>query len=230
MKRFLQRFFRRKEITEDGGCSEVSQLKISQLKISQEPDTPLSFGYKICWLVVKSDSPEEVVEKIGGKNVCVANWESGFRWIYESNDFEKVFVTPCLEGYVLVLNVEDLMEHEEFLEMVAGKFEEVQYFASHRTVDLYGWAKYFRGKMVRRYYCCLGNGDMYWDDGQLTEEEKELGLTNLPNEVMEDWDECTFADEEMVMEIARRWGVDTELGKFKGEKSTGFLCEIEYEV
>ena len=209
---------------------EKKYLGASEVEISQEPDTPRSFGYKCSWLVVKSDSPEDVVEKIGGKNVCVANWESGFRCVYKSYNYEKAFVTPCLDGYVLVLNVDDLTGREVFLEKIAGEFEEVQYFVCHRTVDLYGWAKYSHGKLVRRYYDCSEDEDVYWDDGQLTVEEKELGLTNLPSGKKEDWDEYTYADEEIVRKIAKRWGVDPELGKFKGEKSTGFLCEINHEV
>jgi len=222
MIRFIRNIFSKK-----GELVAERNLDNPEQKISQEPDYPLSFGYKICWLVLKSDSPEEVIQKIGGKNVCVVNWESGFDCIYKWNRLDKVFVTPSLNGYVLVLNVEDLFEYEDKLEKLVGEFEEVQYFCSHRGVGVYGWAKYSYGKMVRRYHFCPED-DGYWDDGELTEAEKELGITDLVNGDTEDWDMCTLADEEMVMEIARLWGVDPDLEQYEWEKSVGWLMEMEY--
>lgn len=65
------------------------------------PDKPVPFGYKNSWLCVKAGSPEEVIEKIGLKNPRVSTWKDG---VYGSG----VFVSPVLDGYVLVVGWEGI--------------------------------------------------------------------------------------------------------------------------
>ena len=69
--------------------------------ILREADTPIPFGYKISWLAIKADNPENVMDKLGCTDRKVSNWKSAFEVMYNSG---QVFVTPCLDGYVLILN------------------------------------------------------------------------------------------------------------------------------
>lgn len=62
----------------------------------------------------------------------------------------------------------------------------------------------------------------------MAEEERALGLIKLPYSENEEGEDCTFPDEESVIEIATRWGVDPSLTKYQGSKSIGYLCELYY--
>ena len=42
-----------------------------------EPDYPVPFGYKCNWLCVRSDSPTDVIQKLGLKNFEPSNWDKG---------------------------------------------------------------------------------------------------------------------------------------------------------
>ena len=202
------------------------------LEISIEPDTPQPFGYKLGWLVVKEENPEEVMKKIGCEEIRVSNWESAFKTIFAFKTMveeKDVFVTPCFDGYIAILNVVDLFAYEERLNEIVSSFEEVQYFESHRVVDLSCWARYYGGKINRRY-CYVGEqGRTYWNDGELTKEEIDLHLNNLPGvdcEELDNWDDWDFPDEEVVRNIAAQWGIDPSLDKYQNSKSTGYLCKL----
>lgn len=193
--------------------------------ISREPDAPIPFGYKTSWLAIKADNPESVMDKLGCKDRRVSSWESGFAEMFKSG---QVFVTPCFDGYVLVLNYDEPVNNMDMsrLQEFAAQFEEVQYFASYRVVDLCCWVKFAGGQLVRSYYY-VGDGDeVYWNEGELTAEEKDLGLTSLPYADMDDWDNVTFPDEEHVVRIAGKWGADPLMGKYRDTKSTGYLCVL----
>lgn len=193
--------------------------------ISREPDTPIPFGYKMSWLAIRADDPESVMGKLGCTDKKMCSWRSAFDVIFNSG---QVFVTPCLDGYVLVLNYGKPANDIDMgrLQELAARFEEVQYFSSHRVVDLCCWVKFTGGELVRSYYYVGESGETYWNEGQLTAEEKDLGLTSLPYADMEDWDNVTFPDEEHVIQIAEKWGVDPLMGKYQNTKSTGYLCVL----
>lgn len=193
--------------------------------IYQEPDTPIPFGMKMSWLAIKADHPESVMDKLGCTDRKVSNWESAFAVIFNSG---QVFVTPCFDGYVLVLSYDKPANEIDMsrLRELAAQFEEVQYFSSHRVVDLCCWVKFAYGELVRSYYYVGDGCEVYWNEGELTVEEKDLELTALPYTDMEDWDNITFPDEEHVIKIAEKWGVDPLMGKYQNTKSTGYLCVL----
>lgn len=190
--------------------------------INDIPDTPLPFGYKSTWLCVKSNSAEEVIEKLELKNAVKCNWKSGFESLNEG-----IFVSPVLDGWVLVIGWGDdiITEDPERLDSVGKMFPEVQYFSSHRVADYYAWVKYVGGVKIRSYCYCGGEGEVYENVGELTPEEEELGLTNLIPDSESDWDQYDFADEEHVVAVAAAWGVDT-LKMEKYPPSTGYFCKI----
>lgn len=120
-------------------------------KPSQEPDTPLAFAMKISWLVVKAADSRVVMKKLHCKDIEVSNWQNAFTCVYET-DRERIFVTPCLDGYVMVQNYDLPLENKEVLQKLAMDFEEVQYFATHRGVGLSCWARYQNGKRSAKLF------------------------------------------------------------------------------
>lgn len=200
----------------------VSGNSADGAEISEIPDSPRPFGFKATWLCVRSNSPEDVIEKLGMKNAVKCNWKSGFEHFNEG-----IFVSPALDGRVLVIGWGDdiITQDPERLDAVGKMFPEVQYFSSHRVADYYAWVKYVGGVKIRAYCYCGGEGEVYENFGDLTPEEEELGLTNLIPDTSADWDEYDFADEENVVAIAAAWGIDT-LKMEKYPPSTGYFCKI----
>lgn len=191
--------------------------------ISQEPDTPIPFGMKISWLVLKEENPETVMDKLNCTDIVKSNWSSAFSCMQEMN---KVFITPCFGEYVLVLNYDAPLENKEILDNIAIKFEEVQFFSTHRVVDLSCWVKYIKGKLVRSFYYVGEEGEAYWNEGSLTKEEQEIGL-NASSFEFEEYDaNIIYPSEEVVDELAAKWGVDPFLDEYQETKSMGYLCKL----
>lgn len=191
--------------------------------ISEEPDTPLPFGVKMSWLVLKEKNPHVVMETLGVNDIKVCNWNSAFSCMRELN---QIFVTPCFNDYVVVLNYDLPLENEEILQEIALKFEEIQYFSTYRVVDLSCWVKFINGKLVRSFHYVGDQGEIYWNEGELTQEEREVGLTSASFDFEEYNDDVVYPNEDVVDEIAAKWGVDPFLTAYQETKSTGFLCSL----
>ena len=202
----------------DGG--NIAPPKVSASMVV--PDKPVPFGYKCSWLCVKANSPEEVIEKIGLKNPRVCTWKDG---VYGERG---TFVSPVLDGYVLVVNWgDDILDTDSArLDAPAKKFPELQFFATHRVSEYHAWVRYIDGEMVRGYCYCGDIGEVLLNKGEITPEEEELGLDNLLPDSGADWDDYNFPDEENVLEIAAAWGIDTTFNRKTYPESTGFLCDI----
>lgn len=188
-----------------------------------DPDLPVSFGYKCNWLCVKSNDPIEVINKLGLKNYEPSNWDKGIEMAY--NGYR--FVSPVLDGYVLVVNygMDILTVASELLDDKAKLFPELQFFVTQRVSDYHAWAKYVNGKMVRGYGWCGCDGKVFLNTGELTPEEKKLGFTNLLPTEEADWETHETPDEEYVIELAAAWGIDPAFSAKSYPKSTGYICK-----
>lgn len=197
--------------------SDISKATGNDVK----PDQPVPFGWRTAWLVIKADFPEEVMRKLNIQNAHKSTWEDGIK---KSEEDRQVFVSNPIRGYVLVIGTQELGDHMERLNDLAASFEELQFYVSHDIVGLCGWAKYVNGSCVRRY-CYLGESDKtLWNDGAITDAERQAGLSCLPHE-SEDWDNVTLPGEDEVIAIARAWGVDPTFEEGTYEPSTGFVGE-----
>lgn len=188
-----------------------------------EPDYPVAFGYKCNWLCVKANSSEEVIEKLGLKDAEPSNWDMGMEMAY--NGYR--FVSPVLDGYVLVVNIGNdiLTDSTELPDDMAKKFPEIQYYSTNRITDHHVWIKYADGKMVRGYGFCGDKGIVLLNKGDVTPEEKNLGFNNLLPHHEKNWEDYTLPDEEYVLEIAAAWGIDPSFAKKDYPKSRGYICK-----
>ncbi|MCM1166112.1 MAG: hypothetical protein NC299_04905 [Lachnospiraceae bacterium] len=187
-----------------------------------EPDYPVAFGYKCNWLCVRSDSPTDVIQKLGLKNFEPSNWDKGIEMAY--NGYR--FVSPVLDGYVLVVNygMDLITLAPDLLDESAKKFPELQYFSTHRVSEYHAWIKYVNGEMVRGYGWCGCDGEVLLNRGALTPEEERLGFAGLIKSSDDDWDKVEFPNEDYVLEIAAAWGVDTGFSGVDYPKSMGYIC------
>lgn len=187
-----------------------------------EPDLPVPFGYKCNWLCIKSDSPMDVILKLGLKNYEPSNWDKGIEMAY--NGFR--FVSPALNGYVLVVNygMDLLTLAPELLDESAKKFPELQYFTTHRVSEYHAWVKYVSGEMVRGYGWCGCDGEVLMNRGELTPEETHLGFTDLITSSADDPEKVQLPTEDHVLEIAAAWGIDTGFSGNDYPKGLGYIC------
>lgn len=199
--------------------------KTSQVNniISEEPDTPIPFGMKQSWLVIKEKDQKVVIEKLHGTDIKVCNWKSAFTHM---KDPHQIFITPCYNGYILVLNYPAPLENKDILQSLADEFEEVQFFASHRIVDLSCWVKYKNHKLIRSFYYVGEQGKIFWNEGSLTKEEQEIGLTTASFDFDTYYENTVYPDEYVVNDIAAKWSVDPFMDAYQDTKSTGFLCKV----
>lgn len=190
------------------------------------PDKPQPFGYKTSWLCIKGATPEQVISALGLNNAVPANWASG---LTESRN--KVFVSPVVKGYVLVIGYETFgvmpsvdMELEA-LGNIAKNFKEVQCFANHSVVEFYTWAKFVNGGLVRGYGWAGDQWDVYLNKGGMTPEEKELDFDHFVQGDEEVWEEgIDLPDMESVIDIAAAWGVDPMFSDGEYECGVGYIC------
>ena len=192
-----------------------------QLSVSAVPDTPQLFGYKNSWLAIRSDSPEKVMAALELEPVAKANWATGLPYAGEG---KLVYVSPCLDGFVLVVGYWEWTENRAKLDRIAKEFDEVQAFATHRVSETHAWMLYRNHQPVRGYF--YADGQVEWEIGDLTPEELALGFDAFPHQGQDDSDD--FPDEEKVLEIADAWGIDTFFEKEEYPPAVGMVCAGSY--
>ena len=134
-----------------------------QLSVSAVPDKPQLFGYKNSWLAIRSDSPEKVMAALELEPVAKANWATGLPYAGEG---KLVYVSPCLDGFVLVVGYWEWTENRAKLDRIAKEFDEVQAFATHRVSETHAWMLYRNHQPVRGYF--YADGQVEWEIGDLT--------------------------------------------------------------
>jgi hypothetical protein len=208
--------------------------------ISEEK--PIPFGYKCCWLAIKSTDIEGITSALNLSSIEETNWTKGLEEAYEASG--KVFVSPALDNWVLVIGIslpdaggsrrKDSMT--PLLVKLSAKFGEVQYFATHRVVDYHAWAKVIDQNIVRAYAYLGESGSTLWNVGELTEEEKELGFSffdesseEAENDEYWEREDLSYPDEENVMDIAKKWSIDTSFENADYPVGKGLIGKLNIE-
>ena len=188
----------------------------------ERPDVPLPIGYKNGWLCIRSSSPQEVMSRLGCEGVKPCTWARG---LSEAGEERQVFVSPRLDGFVLVIGLLGLEEKQ--LNRLAAEFEELQYFGTHRTVEYQSWARYQAGQLERGYAYLGERGEVLWDEGPLTAEEVALGAMKFPRgDAEKDWEHSVPPTEETVLDLAAAWGMDVRFSGRQYPPSLGYLCQL----
>ena len=198
-----------------------TQNQNSKIELVGEPDYPCQFGYRTAWYVVKDESPLSVIDKLNLNISVRSNWENGIKSVYE-NDY--IFVSPNLDGYILVIGIIRATEDNNIVKGHAMLFDELQYFASHDTVSFYAWARFQNHHLIHAYNYSGERGEVCWNEGNLTVEELQLGFDKFPITDDDSFDDADSPDEESVLSIAKLWGIDPKFANDNYEKSTGYLC------
>ncbi len=183
------------------------------------PDMPQSFGYKTLWFAIRASDPASVVDALEFDEAKPANWASGLAeaaYLYgdsrESGPW--VFVSPSINGWVLAVSAlfpypvsintrADIGRKFDILfSRLVKRFDDVQFFGSHRVVGFVTWARARRGESTRIFG--FADVNVLTNIGDQTAEEAKLGFMNLSGmSPLEASDKIFAAAEEREVEEGR---------------------------
>jgi hypothetical protein len=156
----------------------------------QTPDRPEPFGYKIFWFALKAPDAAAVLDALGLGEGTPANWSSGLAAVYgQPSAAERwLFVSPPVDGWRLAISTSwpyptvmarpDIgTRFDAFFAGLMARFDDVQFFGSHRVTGFVTWARALNGKAVRKF--AYADGQVLINFGDQTPEEHELGLVDL---------------------------------------------------
>jgi hypothetical protein len=205
---------------------------------AKKADLPVSFGYKLAWLAVRNDDPHQLARALDLRSIVCTNWKAGVEAAYESQSC--VFITPALGSWTLaagsVLHApnDPAIFLRPILETLSARFDEAQYFCSHRVVEMHVWARAIGGAVIRAYGYVGESGKTLWDEGKQSEEEARLGfrffderLADAKNPEYWERKDLSYPNEESVMRLADIWSIDpTVLEEKFHEPGLGLLGEF----
>jgi hypothetical protein len=156
----------------------------------QTPDAPEPFGFKVSWFAIKAADSASVLEALEFGEGTPANWASGLAASYGDTPSSDgwVFVSPPVGGWILVvgssLPYPTIETHhdigrkfDELFARLIKRFDDVQFFGSHRVVDFVAWARALNGTTIRLFgYADAG---VLTNFGSQTPEEAKLGFLDL---------------------------------------------------
>lgn len=170
-----------------------------------------TFGYKMAWLAIKNTTPEEIIQKVSLPEAHTINWNEGIDKIYEDHgNPSAIFITPQIRGWSLVagwycfdFNSKDgkLEKLKDRMAELSTVFDEVQAFASHRVSEYHHWLLAKNEKVERCFACDGGGSGVLYNEGELTDAEKQLPRYKLKGS---QW----YPNEEDVMTIAGKWSIN----------------------
>jgi hypothetical protein len=153
----------------------------------QTPDKPKGFGFKVLWFAVKAGDPASVLNVLEFGETTPANWASGLATVYGD---QWVFASPPVSGWILVVGLSlpyptnethhDIGKRFDVLfSRLMQRFDDVQFFGSHRVSDFVAWACAVKGEPMRTFAWSGCTGEVLANFGEQTPEEAKLGIINL---------------------------------------------------
>jgi hypothetical protein len=169
--------------------SALAQLGGVMPSLDQTPDKPQPFGFKVLWFAVKASDPTSVLDALEFGEATPSNWASGLAAVYadsKSND-AWVFASAPVSGWIFVVSSSlpyptnethhDIGRKFDLLfSRLMKRFDDVQFFGSHRVVGFVAWARALNGKPIRIF--AYGD-EVMANVGEQTSEEAKLGFANL---------------------------------------------------
>lgn len=163
------------------------------------------------WLAIKSSNTAHLRAALALRGPVVS-WAEAMSRARE----RTLFLSQPADGWTLLVGgalpdpTADIDALYRFLVELSRETGEVQFFSLDRVLGFHAWARLRDGRVLRGYAWA---GDVLWNEGRVTLDERLLGLRTLeygeeaePVAYGESRFEATNA--ERVPLLARRWGVD----------------------
>jgi len=139
----------------------------------------------MAWLAVRDRDPAAA---LGLTDLGEVDWRSGVDLAYFTDD--RLIVTPPVDGWTLVLGMALLKDRPDVTGLSATLSTEVQFFSSHRGLQVYRWQRALHGDLLRSFVSADGEID---ELGEASELERSFG------QLVDDGD---------VHRVAAQWSVD----------------------
>lgn len=155
-------------------------------EFDQTPDKPQAFGYKVSWFALKASDPAAVVDAFGVGAATPSNWSSGLT--AANGDDPWLFVSPPIDGWIFAVGaslpypvtVDDNHEigtkFDALLLRLMKRFDDVQFFGSHRGAGFVAWVRALKGRPVRIFSSA---DDVMANVGAQSAEEAKLGFADF---------------------------------------------------
>ena len=123
------------------------------------------------------------------------------------------------------------------LDSLGSQYDQVQYFATHRVVDYHVWVRSENGTVTRAFGYVGDQGETFWDKGEKTKEEIDLGFNFFADEPPADegeayWDreDLSYPSEDDVMSIAAAWAFSPiDIDTMDLPRSVGLVGKVPQE-
>ena len=139
----------------------------------------------MAWLAVRDRDPAPA---LGLTELGETDWRSGVDLAYFTDD--RVIVTPPVDGWILVLGMALMRDRPDVTGLSAALETEVQFFSSHRGLQVYRWQRAREGDLLRSFAAA---------DGEIAELGEPSDLERSFGELVDDGD---------VHRVAAQWSVD----------------------
>ncbi|MEU0562504.1 hypothetical protein [Dactylosporangium maewongense] len=139
----------------------------------------------MAWLAVRDRDPAAA---LGLTELGETGWRAGVDLAYFTDD--RLIVTPPVDGWVLVLGMALMKDRPDVTGLSAALETEVQFFSSHRGLQVYRWQRARSGDLLRSFAATDGEID---EIGEASDLERSFG------QLVDDGD---------VHRVAAQWSVD----------------------
>lgn len=179
--------------------SQRAQVRQTITSFDQTPDEPEPFGFKVSWFAIKASDPATILEALEFGDATPTNWESGLAAVYSrgsSRDGNSwVFISPPISGWIFAVSTswpypvaiesESQTEYQHdigrrfdvLFSRLMKKFDDVQFFGSHRVSGFVTWTRALNGKAMRIFG--YADGQLLANVGEQTPEEAKLVFANF---------------------------------------------------
>lgn len=199
-------------------------MVIDRKLLPSEPNAPVSFGYKMSWITVRSQVIEEVVDSIGLVHPTPANWQEGIESAYVG---KKVFVAPPINGWIAIVGFgtgdfthpDPVSLSMRRIESASKRFQSSCSFATQRVIEYHHWMRAEDGRVTRCFAYLGERGETISNAGPVTSAERTLRFGNQPPD---QW----VPNEDDVMKIAGAWSYDpSKLNSSSYPATLGFIAD-----
>jgi hypothetical protein len=180
------------------------------------PEQAVAFGTKCAWLAIRTTDANALHRLLALEGAHVSSWREGVEAGY-SRMAPSVFVTPPIDGWVLVLGYPLLeLTGSAVVALSLRTKLAVQYFLSVDGAHAYGWMHADAGTLVRAF--AVVDDSVLETHGPPTQHEQDLEInfdihqeppafSKADPQPYRQWLRKQVS-EDMVLRIAERWSVD----------------------
>ena len=176
------------------------------------PGSAARRGFPHRWVMIRSTNTSLLREYLHIRALNMTSWSEALARSSE----RRFFLSTPVEGWSILVGgslpdpAQNIDDCYHFLRWLSREFDEVQFFSVDRVLNHHAWARLSEGNVSRAYAWC---GDVQWNEGRLTRDERLLGIRTLDYGNQMDsppYGEVPIeqTNTDRVILLARRWGID----------------------